>query len=186
MSLTEKVSKESVYNQYLDANNEKIQNDKYDQYFPDPNKKYMQPQNPVIPLRPEISPTQEVPRYPQQSSSYVPAIKFDHPVQINGLGHPVPISPAPGLQPNYPTYSAYPTRQRPSSEDGFIPLFLPDKNDPVLSSVQQQNNLQLPPEGYTLPQYWQYCTIATYKIEATKSKMLNHGSEKIIPQVLSP
>ena len=83
-----------------------------------------------------------------------PAIKFDHPVQINGLQYPQPISPAPGLQPNsYPTYPTsgahnYPAGP-PTAEDGFMPLFMPDKSDPVLT----QRIEKLPAEGYTLPNY---------------------------------
>ena len=90
-----------------------------------------------------------IPYYPPPKN--VPAIKFDHPVQINGLQYPQPISPAPGLQPNsYPTgpHNNYPAGP-PTSEDGFIPLFMPDKSDPVLT----QRIEKLPPEGYTLPNY---------------------------------
>ena len=119
--------------------------------------------------------------YPQN----VPAIKFDHPLADNSdtLAR-YPIQPTPDLiQTDYQQYSVqkpdqyYPQLNRnqdlnqyqnqypqqnqypagPVSEDGFIPLFNPNKADPVQESKnyqeQKQTSFQLPAEGYQLPFY---------------------------------
>ena len=135
-----KVSEDRVYNQYVEKFNEKVKNKNY---YPGDKNKYLQPQNPVIPLSAATKIQQQGTPLPYYPPNNVPAIKFDHPVQINGLQYPQPISPAPGLQPH--SYPAGP----PTAEDGFIPLFMPDKSDPVLT----QRIEKLPPEGYTLPNY---------------------------------
>ena len=119
--------------------------------------------------------------YPQN----VPAIKFDHPLADNSdtLAR-YPIQPTPDLiQTDYQQYSVqkpdqyypqlnqnqdlnqyqnqYPQQNQypagPVSEDGFIPLFNPNKADPVLENKnyqeQKQTSFKLPAEGYQLPFY---------------------------------
>ena len=119
--------------------------------------------------------------YPQN----VPAIKFDHPLADNSdtLAR-YPIQPTPDLiQTDYQQYSVqkpdqyypqlnqnqdlnqyqnqYPQQNQypagPVSEDGFIPLFNPNKADPVQENKnyqeQKQTSFQLPAEGYQLPFY---------------------------------
>ena len=128
----------------------------FQQYFP--NLGYQQPQNPVIPLSSTEEDYQDIPiiitsqgpEYYPQANQYVPAIKFDHPAE-NGGPIKYPIRPAPDLQPHQ-----YPAG--PAAEDGFIPLFLPDKSDPIRTTQPSafpgiDSTLQLPAEGYKLPLY---------------------------------
>ena len=98
--------------------------------------------------------------------NHVPALKFDHPIQnsppVPTLSSQYPVQPAPDLQPQLPPSSnqGYIHGQvlPPVSEDGFIPLFLPDQNDPVhnipyAAADKTQQPQSLPPEGYKLPYY---------------------------------
>ena len=96
----------------------------------------------------------------------MPALKFDHPVSDNSdtLAR-YPIQPTPDLlNADQKQYSATPNQkyvnhQRnqypagPVAEDGFIPLFLPDKFDPMQEKKFEQTTQKLPPEGYQLPFY---------------------------------
>ena len=187
-----KASEDRVY-ETPTVSEAKLPNDRLygtNQYYPEDgdNNKYIQPQNPVIPL----TSSAEQPYYPPTNVKYpVPAIKFDHPVQINGLQHPKPISPAPGLQPDHPVAGSVGINT-PASEDGFIPLFYPDKNDPVYTNVRgsqgyqlQQNYQELPPEGYTLPHQYPKQPSLNFEYPLVYPKPPQQLPEREIPIVYS-
>lgn len=122
---------------------------------------YLKPQNPIIPLnynepdqsRPKYFPSgagnihQEAPEiYPKD---FLPAIKFDHPIVASGLDshRRSPIKPLPNLgpEPDLATdrlqidygsdeYQQSIRNVHRHTEDGFLPLFQPNKADPMYST----------------------------------------------------
>ena len=105
---------------------------------------YLQPLNPIIPLK---DPNPYFPKEDAQSVSseqypkgYVPAIQFDHPISDPRPGSS-PIVPNPNLQSGRPQTPHYrppplPSRTQPyqpapvrDTVDGFVPMFTPNKAD---------------------------------------------------------
>lgn len=172
----------ALYNHYSKTEEKVVQEEEespidrdFNQYFPGnpvsgkPVLKYgyLPPQNPRIPLT-SSDEDYDIPLeyghdktdYFPQDPQYVPAIKFDHPNTHEGYeGYlpDTPIQPVPELV-NHNVYGGQPGK--PIAEDGFIPLFLPDKSDPT-KQRQPVNSVafpeldvkKLPPEGYSLPLY---------------------------------
>lgn len=139
---------------YFSSSEEDLENSENSDYYPNTSG-YIEPENPVIPL---VN-SEETGYFPQ----HVPALKFDHPIDHNIYATNQPIQPVPELvQSNHkigPQFDQIRPQvgQKNNPEEGFMPLFMPDKADPVR---QYQG---LPEEGFTLPYYLQNNYPLTYR-----------------------
>ncbi len=156
---------------------------------------YIAPGNPVIPLT-SSEDTQNAQNIPILLTSpggnyypdHIPAIKFDHPIQDKNDNFYYDNSPITypeeqklgshngQLEDKYANNYANYYGGSPVAEEGFIPLFLPDKSDPHANP----NHQKLPEEGYKLPYYLQ--TKNNYETQASNYPMVYRKPPQQLPE----